>query len=81
MNTKDKIVNLLAKGDMFPSEIKAALSITYRELWLSIGQLKAEGRIVQYFRNTPPSATLCFCLPANRKPTLPNIKGIKPWTP
>lgn len=81
MNTNEKIVNLLARRDLFAHEIKNILGISYKELWQCLKQLKAQGRIFQYFRDTPVSATICFCLPGNQKPTLNNNKGIKSWTP
>jgi len=83
MNTNEKIVNLLGRNDMFAYEIKDALGISYAELWKSLKQLKSEGKISQYFRETPPSATICFCLSGNRKIPLSVrwMQGIKPWTP
>lgn len=83
MNTNEKIVNLLAKGDLFAHEIKDAIGISYSDLWKSLQQLKSENKISQYFRETPPSATICFCLSENRKQSL-SVRwgeGIKPWTP
>jgi hypothetical protein len=79
----DRIITELRKGDMFAHEIKAALNIGYSELWEAIKQLESEGLIRRYFRETPPSATLCYCLSSNRKVPL-SVRwnqGIKPWTP
>lgn len=83
MTINEKIVNLLGKGDLFAHEIKDALGISYKDLWESLEQLKSEGKISQYFRETPPSATICFCLSGNRKIPLSVRwgRGIKPWTP
>lgn len=81
MNTNEKIVNLLVRRDLFAHEIKNILGISYEVLWESLKQLKAEGKVSQYFRNTPPSATICFCLSGNKKSILVKDKGIKPWTP
>jgi len=79
----DRIIAELRKGDMFAHELKTMLNVQYAELWEAIKQLKKEGSICQYFRETPPSATLCFCLPENRKRSLSVRwgRGIKPWTP
>jgi hypothetical protein len=83
MTTNEKIVNLLRRSNLFAHEIKDALNISYGELWKSLEQLKTEGKVSQYFRETPLSATICFCLSENRKVPL-SIRwgrGIKPWTP
>lgn len=80
---KDKILAQLSKGDMFAIEIKQALKISNIELWDCIKELREAGEIHQYFRMTPPSATLYFCLPGRKKEPL-SVRwngGIKPWTP
>lgn len=81
--TKDKILAQLSKGDMFAIEIKQVLKISNIELWDSIKELREAGEIHQYFRMTPPSATLYFCLPGRKKEPLSVRwnRGIKPWTP
>jgi hypothetical protein len=79
----DRVIAELRKGGMFAHEIKSALNIQYSELWEAIKQLESEGLIRRYFRETPPSATLCYCLSSNRKVPL-SVRwnqGIKPWTP
>lgn len=80
---KDAIIEELRKGDLFAHEIKDALKISYCDLWKSLEQLKAEGKVTQYFRETPPSATICFGLSGSRKEPLSVrwSRGIKPWCP
>lgn len=78
-----KIIDLLSKGDLLTHEMKEALNVGYSELWEALRKLKREGKISQYFRPTPPSATACFCLSGKRKIPLSIQwgRGIKPWTP
>ncbi|MFM6778676.1 MAG: hypothetical protein ACKPKJ_17060 [Dolichospermum sp.] len=68
---------------MLTHEMKAALNVEYGELWEALRKLKEDGKISQYFRPTPPSATACFRLSEKRKIPLSARwgKGIKPWTP
>ncbi len=83
MTTNEKILDLLSKGNLFAHELQEALKISYGELWQSLKELKQENKISQYFRETSPSATICFCLSENRKQSLSVRwgRGIKPWTP
>ena len=83
MTINEKIVNLLGKGDLLAHEIKEALGVGYGEIWEALRELKEEGKISQYFRLTPPSATACFCLSGKEKIPLSVrwSRGIKPWTP
>ena len=83
MTINEKIINLLSKGDLFTHEMKEALNVEYGELWEALRELKKKGKISQYFRPTPPSATACFRLSGKRKIPLSARwgKGIKPWTP
>ena len=83
MTTNEKILDLLSKGDLFAHEIKAILNIGYGDLWQYLKQLKEQKKVSQYFRDTPPSSTICYCLFENRKQPLSVRwgKGIKPWTP
>lgn len=87
MQTKDRIISELTESDKFACELKDNLNITYRELWKAIRLLENEGKIIRYFRETPPSASLCFCLSKKRRQPL-SIRwnrsqetGIKPWQP
>lgn len=83
MTINEKIINLLSKGDLLTHEMKEALNVGYGELWEALRELKGEGKICQYFRPTPPSATACFCLSGKKKIPLSVRwgRGIKPWTP
>jgi hypothetical protein len=83
MTINEKILDLLSRGDLFVYELKDALGVSYGDLWGCLEQLKKENKISQYFRDTFPSPTICFCLSENRKQSLSVRwgKGIKPWTP
>lgn len=87
MSVQTRIIEELRKGDRFPGELKDACGTSYREFWKAISQLESEGKICRYFRNTPPSASLCFTLPENQKKPLVvrwnrnTGQGIKPWSP
>ncbi len=60
VSIKKQILHELSKGDRFASELKDVTGVSYRTLWTAIAQLEANGEIKRYFRDTSPSATLCF---------------------
>jgi hypothetical protein len=68
---------------MLPIEIKQSLGVSNIQLWDAIKELEDSNEIERYFRMTPPSATICFCIAGTRKPSLSVQwgRGIKPWTP
>ena len=87
MHIQDAIILQLQHGDRYAIELKSSLRVSGADFWGAINVLKAAGRIIPYFRSTPPSATLCFTLPQNQSKDMvtrwnrSEEQGIKPWQP
>ena len=63
---KDRIIEELKRGDRLAYELRDVLNIRYKKLWPLLEDLKKEGKIVSYFKETPPSVALAYTL-AKRK--------------
>ena len=87
MHIQDAIILQLQHGDRYAIELKSFFRVSDNDFWGAINVLKAAGRIIPYFRPTPPSATLCFTLPQNQSKDMAfrwnrsEKQGIKPWQP
>ncbi len=83
---QEKILSELQKGDRFAGELKDACGANWTQFWKTVSELENQGKIFRYFRDRPPSARLCFTVPARKRKSLSTEwskhikKGIKPWS-